>query len=687
MSAPPEIRQEWQELVQEVLLHNRLYYQEDRPIVSDAEYDSLYHRLVFLESQHPELITPYSPTQRVGERSLEQFQKVDHLFPLYSLTNAFCTPELEKFVMSCRKALELPSEEELHWVAEHKIDGLTVALQYKQGNLKSASTRGDGRQGEDITHHVPFISGIPLRIPCQPPALVPELLEIRGEVFISKKDFQEMNRQCKEKGLELFSTARNAAAGTVRQLDIDLDIPRPLQFIVHGVFPQIADTYQKATQQLVEWGFCYQSGGQLCLGLDDLIDYYHNLQEIRDDIPYEIDGAVYKMNRFDFQDQLGYRTKTPRFAVAHKFPALQSTTVIKDIVIQVGRTGVLTPVACLRPVYVGGVCVARASLHNQDEITRKDIRIGDHVRIQRAGDVIPQVTEVIQPLRPKGTAPFEFPELCPVCQGPVLRLEGQVAYRCLQGVQCPAQAIWALRHLVSKAALNIKGLGPKQVKFLYQMDYLNSPADLFKLDSHKEVWMTLPGWGQKSVDQILSSIQESCHVAIDKLWYGLGIPQVGQATSLVLARAFPDLQAVKTLMHQLNQEQSQDEEFLTELEGVGPLIAQEIKVFFVAPGKVPLLEEFFSYLTPTPLKDISQVLKGKTVVFTGSFENGARSILEQQARQAGACVSSAVTKKTTYLICGQDPGQKREKAEKLGIPILSKQQWEEVLQNDTLDRE
>ena len=559
---PLDIQEEWNALDAEIRMHNRLYYEEDRPRISDDAYDALYRRLVQLEQRFPALVVRDSPTQNLYSDLQEGKERVCHLFPLYSLDSEYSSQEVTQFIRRTSKAL---AEASVGFVVEGKIDGLTLALQYKQGKLISAATRGDGQVGENVTQHFAYIAHIPLEISFQD---MPERLKVRGEVYIEKKDFEAFNQDRQYRGEPCFSNPRNAAAGALRQLDSAQVMHRGLKFSVHGLWPPIKDSYSQAMTLLQNLGFPMALSYGFGTTEDTLLHYFETVLGERDKLQCEIDGLVYKIDSWHHQQRLGYRAKSPRFAIAHKFPAQSSITELQDIQIQVGRTGILTPVAVLSPVLLGGVNITRASLHNEDEILKKDLRIGDRVRVQRAGDVIPQVCEVVYPKRScqgsdTESYQFVFPSFCPVSQGPLVRLEGESAHRCISGLKCPAQRIWALYHFVSKDAMDIEGLGPKNICMLYQEGMLNEVADLFTLSQHQEHWITLEGWGKKSVEGVLRSLQRKRHnVPRGRFFYALSIPHVGKITAGLLAERF----SPETL---LSMPQDALHEILMQMQGIG----------------------------------------------------------------------------------------------------------------------
>ncbi|PPE05614.1 NAD-dependent DNA ligase LigA [Holospora curviuscula] len=670
---PFDIQEEWNALVTEIRMHNRLYYEENLPLISDDAYDSLYRRLVYLEQRFPGLVTFDSPTQQVQTSLLQDGKaRISHLFPLYSLDSVYSPEEIAQFIKRTSKALD---GDLVRFVMEGKIDGLTLALQYKKGNLVSAATRGDGQMGENVTQHVRHIAHIPLEIDFKD---MPEDLEIRGEVYIEKEDFESFNRDRRHRGELCFSNPRNAAAGALRHLDSVHVMHRGLKFAVHGVWPQLKASYGEAMECLRRLGFCMPLSYGFGTTADGLLECFEKVLSERETLKCEIDGLVYKIDSWSHHDRLGYRAKSPRFAIAHKFPAKSSITELQDIQIQVGRTGILTPVAILSPVLLGGVQVARASLHNEDEILKKDLRIGDRVRVQRAGDVIPQVCEVVYPRRSLDETntdrrQFMFPRFCPVCQGPVVRLEEEAAHRCISGLKCSAQKIWALHHFVSKDAMDIEGLGLKNVHRLHKEGILNEVVDLFTLSQYKNHWMTLDGWGKKSVNGVLESIEYKRHnVPRGRFFYALSIPHVGKTTANILGKKFsPEtlLAMPRDALH----------EILIQIQGFGYVLAQSITDFF--HHNAAQIQNIMRYLTFEKNETVQVFLpfQGKHVVFTGKFHHAPRSRLINDAQHLGATVSTHLSKRTDYLVVGTDPGSKYLKAQALHIQTLTEEEWMELL--------
>jgi DNA ligase (NAD+) len=675
-----DARQKHKKLAREIRYHDRKYYQEDAPVVSDAEYDRLRRELEELEAKYPELITSDSPTQTVGVKPAAGFSKVRHATPMLSLSNVFEEGEVGDFLQRIRRFLGLGGDEVIEISAEPKIDGLSCSLRYEDGELVLGATRGDGYEGEDITANVRTIEDVPKNI-----AGAPAVLEVRGEIYMRRDEFAKLNQRQEQQGKPVFANPRNAAAGSVRQLDPKISDSRPLHFFAYSlgeVSEDIAGSQQGVREKLHEMGFAEAQPAKLCTGTREMMDFYSSVMEQRAELPYEIDGIVYKVNRKDWQERLGYVSRSPRWATAHKFPAEQAITVLRDIDIQVGRTGTLTPVARLEPITVGGVVVSNATLHNEDEIQRKGVRIGDSVIVQRAGDVIPQIVQVLQEKRPKGTKPFEFPDHCPVCGSLAIREEGEAARRCTGGLICSAQAVERLRHFVSRDAFDIEGLGEKIIETFWNEGLLKSPADIFRLEEknrHAEKPLQKwKDWGEKSVSNLFRSIDEKRTIPLDRFIYALGIRQVGQATARKLAASYGDIETLQKSMIQARDHESQAYHDLINIEDIGPLVAADITGFFAEEHNLEVLEELKKELTVEPYEapDISgSAIAGKTVVFTGSLTSMTRPEAKARAEALGAKVSGSVSSKTDYVIAGEDAGSKLNKARELGVNVVSEQEW------------
>jgi DNA ligase (NAD+) len=667
-----ELIDEAESLREQIRRHDHLYYTMDSPEITDAEYDKLFRRLEKLEEDYPELAVPDSPTQRVGGKPLEKFGQVAHAQPMLSLSNVFDEGELLDFDSRVRKGLGPGAE--VSYVVEPKYDGVAVELVYENGLLISGSTRGDGTVGEDITANVRTIKVIPLRLASEGVFAGAAVLDVRGELFMNRSDFDEMNRSRDEAGLPAFANPRNATAGAVRQLDPRITAKRPLRFTAHGVGRvegPMPPTHWDILQNMAAAGLpASLAHTKRCRDFEEVVAHYHHLHKIRETLPYEIDGAVVKVNSLDQQTSLGIKTRSPRWAVAFKFEPLQATTVVRRIDVGVGRTGALTPVAIMDPVNVGGVTVSRATLHNQDEIDRKDIREGDTVVIQRAGDVIPEVVEVVKDLRPGDSVPYSIPDHCPICGAEAVRISDQAVKRCVN-VSCPARLKETIRHFASRGAMDIEGLGTKLVEQLVDKDLVKNPADLYYLD--KQALASLERMAEKSASNILEALDRSRKAPVDRFLYGLGIPLVGEHVARVLMEAFHDME---TLAKAKPSE-------LPAVPGIGPEVSQSVAAFFHEEKNKEMLERLKNAgvapvsLEPPPGRSTS-ALSGKTVVFTGGISL-PRPEAKKMVEAAGGKVSGSVSKKTDYVVAGEDPGSKLDKARELGVQVISEEQLLELL--------
>lgn len=677
-----QLLQEIETLREEIRYHNKLYYVDNNPEISDAEYDALMQRLRDLEAAHPELITPDSPTQRMGATPSGEFKAVTHTIPMLSLDNARDDEELREFDLRLKDLLN--RDDEIEYVLEPKIDGLAVEVVYQNGVLTVGSTRGDGITGENVTQNLKTIHALPLKLLEQPGKEFPALLEARGEVYMTKDDFEILNAERAGTGEELFANPRNSAAGSLRQKDPAITAQRRLSIFFYGtgaIEDQHFDTHWDTLEYFKRVGLRTNSLNRLCRGIDEVLAQYHELKTIRDSLPYEIDGAVVKVNRVRLQEQLGSTANSPRWAIAYKFPAKQATTTLNDIVVQVGRTGALTPVAVLEPVDIGGVRVSRATLHNQDEIERKDIRIGDTVLVQRAGDVIPEIVKVITSQRVGTEEPFVFPEQCPVCGGDVVRLDGEAAHRCANP-DCPAKYIEALEHFVSPQGMNIKGIGPKLIEQLVHEGLIRDAADFYFL-THEQL-VPLERMGAQSAHNVIQAIEQSKRPTLDRFLYALGIRQVGNHTATLLATSFGSL----------NQIQIASEEELMTVYGIGPETAQSIYDYFRGEEADRLLRKFYDggveIVNPesatSPQGETSpqnattpQHLSGQSFVLTGRLKSYTRAEVTRLIEQAGGRVMSAVSNITTYLVVGNNPGSKLTKAQELGVTIINEKDLKTLL--------
>lgn len=666
--------------------HDNLYHQLATPEISDADYDELVRRNNALEERFPDLRRNDSPSNRIGFSTDPSYKKVEHQTPMLSLKNAFSEEDVVDFLNSIRRFLQLPADQTIEMMAEPKIDGLSASLHYQDGQFVLGATRGDGTHGEDITANLRTVKGIPLILQDEN---APENLEIRGEVYMRRDDFLKLNEARIAEGEAEFANPRNAAAGSVRQLDPKITAKRPLHFFAYA-YDALSREKDRTQGDLLEslkrWGFAVTTWRQICKDKNDLMTFYHKLEAIRADLDFDIDGIVYKVNNLDWQNRLGTVGRTPRHSIAHKFAAEKAETIVEDIFIQVGRTGVLTPVAALKAVTVGGVVVQRATLHNEDEIARKDIRIGDHVEIQRAGDVIPQVLRAIPEKRPPSSQPFVFPNTCPVCGSEAVRAEGEVARRCTDGLICPAQAVERLKHFVSRQAFDIEGLGEKHIEGFYQEGVIHTPADLFTLEARDRQSLTplrnKEGWGDQSAKKLFEAIDQRRTISLDRFIYALGIPQVGVVTAKLLARQYRSL---NTLCEQMSQAQDHNSVAWAELlalEGIGHNMASDLVGFFQQPHNNQIIDALTASLTiPDFIVEatISSPLTGKTIVFTGSLSTLSRAEAKARAERMGAKVTGSVTNKTDYVVVGEDAGSKAKAAKELGIQTLSEEEFVKLM--------
>ena len=668
---------ELKRLAAEIAEHDRRYHQQDAPIITDAEYDALRKRNVELEEQFPELVLDQSPSLLVGAAPQEKFGKVKHRVPMLSLSNAFADEDVVDFLARVRRLLNLKPEEDLEVTAEPKIDGLSISLRYENGDLVQAATRGDGTEGENVTANVMTMDDVPTTLKG-----APEILEVRGEIHMRHKDFAALNKRQAETGGKIFANPRNAAAGSLRQLDTSITASRPLHFFAYswGEAPELpGETQYDVVMAFKRFGLPVNSLMKICRSAEELLAHYHAVEVDRANLGYDIDGVVYKVNRLDWQQRLGFISRSPRWALAHKFAAEQAVTMLEGIDIQVGRTGALTPVARLRPVTVGGVVVANATLHNEDEIARKDIRIGDTVVVQRAGDVIPQITSVVLDKRTASSVPYAFPDHCPVCNSVAPR-EDDVVRRCSGGLICPAQRMERLKHFASRNAFDIEGLGDKIIEEFYKDGLIQSPSDIFTLaerdGTHGEKLMEREGWGPISAKKLFDAIEERRNVGLDRFIFALGIRHVGETTARVLARAYASAQKFRDRMIAAK-EGSEAEAELNRLDGVGSVVAHSITAFFSEPHNVEVVDALLTHVKPTPLPAIqdSSAVAGQTVVFTGALDRMTREEAKAMAENLGAKVSGAVSKKTNLLVAGPGAGSKLKDAEKYGVEVIDELEW------------
>ncbi len=664
--ADQEIRQEVERLRQELTDHNHRYYVLDDPLISDAEYDQLFRRLANLEAEHPELHDPASPTQKVGAPPLTAFTQVRHTVPMLSLANVISREEMQEFHQRVQRMLE--TTDGIEYVAEPKIDGVAVELVYENGKLAVGSTRGDGVTGEDVTANLRTVRSIPLALRSQSAHPTPSRLEVRGEVFLPKAAFRKLNDERAQAGEPLFANPRNATAGSLKQLDSAITTQRPLDFFCYGVGQIEGDTfssYWDLRHAITGWGIKPVPLGRVCPTVEDVFAVVDDLEARRDSLAYDIDGVVIKVNSFALQGQLGQISRSPRWAVAYKFPAIQATTTVLNIVPQVGRTGTLTPVAELDPVHIGGVTVKSASLHNMDEIERKGIRIGDTVIVERAGDVIPYVVKTIPDKR---TGHFVMPTECPVCGARVEREDGEAAYRCT-GLACPAQLKESLKFFAARGYMNIDGLGEKIIDQLVDKKLVQDPGDLYGLT--QEQLTGLDRLGEKSAHNLVAALEHSKATTLPRLIAALGIRHVGEATARQLAEHFGDLDRIMQA----------EEEALQDVPDIGPEVARSVAAFFGQERNRAVVKKLLDAGVHFPRLEAKPAgsLHGQTFVLTGSLASLTRPEAKRRLEALGAKVTASVSKKTDYVVAGTDPGSKRDKAEKLGISILSEEELLEKL--------
>ena len=685
-----EAASELAHLAEEIARHDRLYYQSDAPEISDAEYDDLRRRNDAIEARFPALIRADSPSHRVGAAASETFAKVRHRVPMLSLGNAFDDEEVSEFAARVRRFLSLKTDDALAFTAEPKIDGLSISLRYENGDFVEAATRGDGAEGENVTPNVATIREIPKKLKGRH---VPEVAEVRGEIYMGHADFAALNAAQAESGGKVFANPRNAAAGSLRQLDPAITAARPLRFFAYAwgeMSDMPADSQNGMVEAFAHWGMPVNPLMTLCESAEDLLSFYREIGERRASLGYDIDGVVYKVNRLDYQARLGFVSRSPRWAIAHKFPAEQAVTVLRDIEIQVGRTGSLTPVAKLEPVTVGGVVVSNATLHNEDEIARKDIRVGDTVVVQRAGDVIPQIVRVVTEKRPLSAEPFLFPKTCPVCGSHAVREAdespgaGGVVRRCTGGLICPAQAKERLKHFVSRLAFDIEGLGEEKIETFFDDELILRPADIFTLEERDKKSLTplrnRKGMGTKSVEKLFRAIDARRTITLDRFIFALGIRHVGETTAKDLAKAYLTFEALRGAVEAAVRDGKESEAYadIDAIEGIGETVVDALVDFFSEPHNVEALDDLLAHVTVAPFERpvaVSSPVTGKTVVFTGKLERVGRSEAKAQAERLGAKVAGSVSAKTDYVIAGADAGSKLTNAQKLGVKVLTEDEW------------
>jgi DNA ligase (NAD+) len=680
-----QAKAELKRLATEIATHDRHYYQQDAPTVSDAEYDALRVRNEEIEARFPDLVRADSPTNRIGARPTSRFAKVRHAVPMLSLANAFSEQEVEDFVARIRRFLGMSSDDPLAFMAEPKIDGLSCSLRYEAGVLVNAATRGDGTEGEDVTANVRMVKDIPAELEGRSP---PAVCEVRGEVYMSQIAFFALNERQQAQGRQVFANPRNAAAGSLRQLDPAITASRPLGFFAYA-WGEMSAMPALTQSGMIEWfeaqGFHTNPLGKLCRSLDEMLGVYHDIEARRAALGYDIDGIVYKLDRIDWQERLGFVSRNPRWALAHKFPAEKATTIVEAIELQVGRTGALTPVAKLKPVTVGGVVVQNATLHNEDEISRKDVRIGDTVRVQRAGDVIPQILSVLPELRPPQAEPFRFPKICPCpLHTPVLRdataagQEGAIS-RCTGEFACPHQRIEHLKHFVSRRAFDIDGLGEKQIELFFEKEWIQEPADIFTLPERNRTIRLEDheGFGETSVGNLFAAIEARREVALERFVYALGIRHVGETTARVLARAYESWDAFWEACRKLAAGDADTRQEMDALDGIGDTVLDSLAAYFGEEHNRQIVKRLTGqvHILAAERPRAHSAVTGKTVVFTGSLERMTREEAKAMAERLGAKVAGSVSKKTDYVVAGQDAGSKLAKARELGVNVISEDDW------------
>jgi DNA ligase (NAD+) len=691
-----QAKAELKRLAAEIKHHDTLYYQNDAPEISDADYDTLRRRNDAIEARFPKLVRKDSPNKRVGAGPAEGFAEVRHKVPMLSLGNAFDEDEVREFYARIRRFLGLDAAEPIETVAEPKIDGLSAAVRYEGGRFVLGATRGNGEVGEDVTANLATLVDLPNALKGRN---IPDVVEVRGEVYMRKDDFAELNATREAAGHPVYANPRNSASGSLRQIDPTVTASRKLHFFAYAwgeLSEPPGNDYWHFLDRLRGWGFSVNPYAKLCPTVEEALALHREVEAERATLPYDIDGVVYKVNRLDWQDRLGMVSRAPRWAIAHKFPAEQAQTILENIDVQVGRTGALTPVARLRPVTVGGVVVSNATLHNEDEIARKDIRIGDTVVIQRAGDVIPQVVRVIEEKRPKTAKPYVFPDHCPRCNSLAVREEGEAVRRCTGGLICPAQALRRLKHFVSRAAFDIEGLGSKHIDEFWEDHIIEQPGDIFRLHEKRSELESREGWGEQSAAKLIAAIEARRTIPLDRFIYALGIRQVGEATAKLLARHYESLEAWRAAMiaagseretdpHELKKAEKVGEAFaeLCDIDGVGFSVADDLIAFFREPHNLEVLDDLASELTieAVAAPAAASAVSGKTIVFTGTLESMTRPEAKARAEALGAKVSGSVSKKTDFVVIGAEAGSKAKKAAELGVTTLSEAEWLDLSQH------
>ena len=663
-------------LNEQIAFHDIAYYQKDEPVISDAEYDKLVKLSLEIENKFPKLVSPNNPSMRIGSTPSKQFAKVTHARPMLSLSNIFEPEEVGLFIQRINSFLNHEEDEEVAFTAEPKIDGLSISLRYEEGKLITAATRGDGTTGEDVTQNIRTIPNIPSTLP----ATAPNICEIRGEIYMTKTDFYALNTAQAYAGKKVFANPRNAAAGSLRQKDAHITEKRSLHFFAYAsgeISKPISNTHSGFLSCLSEFGFTVNPLTTKCSSAESLLSTYHNIASLRSGLEYDIDGVVYKVDRLDWQERLGQVSRAPRWAMAHKFPAEQAETRLLAIDIQIGRTGALTPVARLQPITVGGVVVSNATLHNEDEIRRKDIRIGDTVILQRAGDVIPQIVASLPNKRTGSETVFSFPDTCPICCYPAIKSDNEAVRRCTGGFNCHAQSVERLIHFVSRDAFDIEGLGAKQIVLFNELGWLKQPSDVFLLPQRRDEIAELERMGNKSATNLVNAINSRREVALGRVIFALGIRQIGVATARLLAQTYRSLNSLQeTCLHAQNTKHPAYQDLIN-IDQIGESVASDLIDFFAQEENQQLVARLLEHITPIAptAPQSTSPISGKIIVFTGTLIQLSRAEAKTQAERMGAKVTGSVSKKTDYVIAGGNSGSKVQKASELGVSILSEEEW------------
>ena len=671
-----------EELASLISYHDNRYHGEDSPEISDADYDAVVALNRDIEAAFPALIRADSPSVRIGAAPSPAFGKITHSQPMLSLSNAFDKTDIDDFIARISRFLALESTEPLGFTAEPKIDGLSISLRYEAGQLVQAATRGDGSEGEDVTANVMQIKDIPHRV-TQSGAKLPDVLEVRGEIYMTKADFAALNERQAEAGLKPFANPRNAAAGSLRQKDASITAARPLHFFAYAsgtISTPVSDTHRGFLDYLSECGFVVNTLTRLCHNAEELVASWRDINTARPHLDYDIDGVVYKVNRHDWQQRLGQVSRAPRWAIAHKFAAEQAETTLLDIDIQVGRTGALTPVARLAPVLVGGVTVSNATLHNEDEVRRKNIRIGDRVILQRAGDVIPQIVRVVEASRDGSEREFLFLDKCPVCHHPAIRPDGEAIRRCTGGFTCEAQRLERFKHFVSRNAMDIDGLGERQIELFVEKDWVRTVADIFRLTAREDDIASLDRMGQKSAENLVNAINAARKNELSRVIFGLGIRQIGQATARLLAQHYLSLDGLMNACRQAQDNTASAYSDLVGIDQIGASVADDLILFFADDSHRNMVLDLLGEIQPPPPEQPEDsVISGKIIVFTGTLTSLSRTEAKAQAERLGARVSGSISAKTDYLVAGADAGSKARKAAELGVTILTEENWRTLI--------